>query len=135
MAKGSISEILNSPGKYSKQACAKMFISRQTFEGFKISVNSVVEVTKFLLGEGFEFVLTERFCQDLLEEYFGNQRARGRRSNNPTANEFAYNDLSIATQRGIAPVIKGNVAGRHAGRKSKWFVVEDEPLRKRKSKS
>ena len=125
----------NRPGKYSKQARAKMYISRQTFEGFKISVNSVVEVTKFLLGEGFEFVLTERFCQDLLEEYFGNQRARGRQSNNPTANEFVYNDLSIATQCGIAPIIKGNVAGRHAGRKSKWFVVEDEPLPKRKSKS
>ena len=40
-------------------------------------------ILKFLLGEGMEYVLTERFCQDTLEEYFGNQRKLGRRSDNP----------------------------------------------------
>ena len=31
-------------------------------QGLKMSVRSLIAVTKFLLEEGFEFVLTERFC-------------------------------------------------------------------------
>lgn len=45
--------------------------------------------------------------QDVLEEYFGYQRASGRRSDNPTAYEFGYNDITINMQRTIKP--KGNV--------------------------
>jgi hypothetical protein len=52
-----------------------MFLSVQTFAGLKMTVNSVVARTRFLLSEGFELVLTERFCQDDVEEYFGYQRA------------------------------------------------------------
>lgn len=59
-----------------------------TYEGFQISVHSAVEVTRFLLQEGFEFVLTERFCQDPVEEYFGGQRKLSRRSDNPDIKTF-----------------------------------------------
>ena len=55
------------------------FVSWQTFEGLQISAHSPVEVVKFLLNEGMEYVLTEGFCQDPVEEYFGYQRALGRR--------------------------------------------------------
>ena len=58
-------------------AQSKMFIFWQTFEGFKITTNAIVEVTKFLLSEGVEFVLTERFCQNEIEKCFGNQRQLG----------------------------------------------------------
>lgn len=51
----------------------KMFLSNQTYEGFKISVNSHVEAIKFLLSEGFSYVLTERLMQDVIEDYFGHQ--------------------------------------------------------------
>ena len=61
-----------------------MFISRQTDEGIKITCYSVIEATKYLLKKGLQFVLTERFCQDVLEENFERQRAIGRRNNNPT---------------------------------------------------
>ena len=84
-----------------------------------MTVKSAIAITKFLLSEGFEFVLTERFCQDDVEEYFGYQRAQGR-SDNPSAIEFGYNDLRIATLRDVAPQsIEGNVSGRHSGKKSK----------------
>ena len=56
---------------------------------------------------------------------------RGGYGDNPTVQSFGYNDLTIATQRSIAPVIRGNVAGRHTGESSKWFVVSEEPLPKR----
>lgn len=47
------------PGKFSQNARAHMFLSWQTYEGLKITVNSVIEATKFLLQEGMDFVLTE----------------------------------------------------------------------------
>ena len=75
--------IQNRPGNYTQNDRARMFLSWQTHEGFEITVHSAIECTKFLLQEGMEFVLTERFCQDPVEEYFGNQRKLGRRSDNP----------------------------------------------------
>ena len=59
----------NRQGNFDQSARSKMFISWQTHEGFKVTVHSVIEATKLLLQEGVEFVLTERFCQDSVEEY------------------------------------------------------------------
>ena len=127
------SSTLTRPGKYSAEERGKMFLSPQTYNGLKISVLSHVEAIKFLLEQGFQYVLTERFMQDVLEDYFGHQRARGCRSDNPTAQQFGYNDLTIATQRDIAPVIRGNVGGRYEVRK--WQTVSDEPVKKRQKKA
>lgn len=88
-----------------------MFISWQTYKGFKITVNSAIEATKFLLQEGMEFVLTERFCQDTIEEYFGNQRKLGRRNDNPDIRSFGYNSNTIRIQRTVSCQI-GNKRGR-----------------------
>ena len=60
-------------GSFTPDQRAKMLLSIQTYKGLQITVKSVVQLTKFLLGEGFEGVLTERFCQDDVEEYFGYQ--------------------------------------------------------------
>ena len=68
--------------------------------------------------------------QDVLEDYFGHQRAKGGRSDNLTAQQFGYNDLAIAAQRDIAPVIRGNVGGRYG--KQKWYQVSKERVKKRK---
>ena len=43
---------------------------------------------------------------------------------------FGYNDLTIAAQRDIAPVIRGNTGGRYE--KVKWHNVSNEPVHKRK---
>ena len=119
-------------GEFTDDARGKMFLSMQTYEGLKISVRSHVEAIKFLLENGFKYVLSERFMQDVLEDYFGHQRSKGRRADNPSAYEFGYNDLTIAAQRDIAPVVRGNVGGRYE--KKKWFAVSDEPVQKRKKK-
>ena len=120
---------LNRPGNFSPAARQKMFLSQQTYEGLKISAYSHVEAIQFLLSEGFQYVLSERFMQDVLEDYFGHQRSKGGRSDNPTAQQFGYNDLTIAAQRDIAPVIRGNVGGRYE--KKKWFQISEEPVKKR----
>ena len=123
---------LHRPGQFSADERGKMFLSLQTYEGVQISVYAHVEAIQFLLKEGFQYVLTERFMQDILEDYFGHQRAKGGRSDNPTAHEFGYNDLTIAAQRDIAPVIRGNVGGRYQVKK--WQEVSDEPVKKRVKK-
>ena len=121
---------LDRPGSFSADERGKMFLSQQTYEGLKIAVHSHIEAIQFLPKEGFQYVLSERFMQDVLEDYFGHQRSKGGRSDNPTAQQFGYNDLTIAAQRDIAPVIRGNVDGRYE--KKKWVKVSDEPVHKRK---
>ena len=80
-------------------------------------------------------MLTKRFCQDDVKEYFGYQRAQGRRSDNPTAADYGYKDLKIATLRDIAPQsIEGNVSERHSSKRVKWCNVSEEPLPKKKKK-
>ena len=109
-----------------------MFISWQTYEGLQISVYSPIEATKFLLTEGFEFVLTERFCQDVLEEYFGRQRSLGRRNDNLTLKEFGYNDNTLRIQCSCEAVM-GNTRGRNPSkRKKSWYIVDNTKLKKRK---
>jgi hypothetical protein len=66
--------------------------------------------------------------EDVIEDYFGHQRAKGGCSDNPTAEEFGYNDLTIAAQRDIAPVLRGNVGGRYG--KQRWYQVSEEPVKK-----
>jgi len=79
LAKESILAFLNSwkesvekrSGHFTANDREKMFLSHQTYEGLVITVNSVIEATQFLLESGMPFVLTEKFNQDVLEEYFG----------------------------------------------------------------
>ena len=89
-----------------------MLISRQTHDGIQITCFSVNEATKYLLKEGFQFVLTERFCQDVLEEYFGLQRSIGRRNGNPTVFQFGYIDNIIRMQR-LVINFTGNTRGKY----------------------
>ena len=117
-------------GNFTRNARAKMFLSWQTHEGFEITVNAVIEVCKFLLQEGMEYVLTERFCQDPVEEYFGSQRKLGRRSDNPDIRTFGYNDNTIRIQRTISSQ-SGNTRGRRDKRRS-WEQVTDVPIPSRK---
>ena len=78
----------NRPGNFSQNARAHMFLSWQTYKGFQLTVQSTIESTKFLLQEGMEYVLTERFSQDPAEELFGKQRQLGRRSDNPDISQL-----------------------------------------------
>ena len=75
------------------------------------TVYSFKEVVRYLLENGVAYVLSERFCQDDLENYFGRQRAIGRRRNNPS----------------VRP-IQGNVQASVG----KFNVIDDTPLPKRR---
>ena len=52
---------------------------------FSNTVHSFVEVATQLLGvPGAMYLLSERFCQDPLEAFFGKQRYKGGRNDNPS---------------------------------------------------
>lgn len=51
----------------------KMFHHPKPYEGLKISVYSHTGIVTFLLAQGFQYVLRERFMQDILEDCFGHQ--------------------------------------------------------------
>ena len=82
-------------GNFSQNARDRMFLSWQTFEGLQITVYSITECVKYLLNSGLKFVLTEKFNQDVVEEYFGRQRGFGRQNDNPTLLKFGYNANTI----------------------------------------
>ena len=53
-------------------------------------------------------MLTERFCEDLLENWFGRQRSLGSRKDNQSVAHFGYN--SNITIMLFKPIAHGNVA-------------------------
>ena len=95
---------------YIGNAKSKMFISQQSYECLQITVLSFKEVCIFLLQQGIPYILSERFCQDDLENFFGKQRAIGCRSDNLAVHEFRYIDNTVKNQFLVRP-IRGNVQG------------------------
>ena len=120
----------NRAGNYTPNARSKMFISWHTYKGLQITSLAAIEATKFLLTKGVEYVLTERFCQDPVEEYFGNQRKLGRRSDNPDMFTFGYNTNTLQIQREVS-LTSGNTRGRKDKGKA-WENVSEDAVPKRK---
>ena len=96
---------------------------------------SFVEMTKYLLSQsedGDFFVLSERVSQDPLENYFGQQRARGGRNENPSIQQCVHNAAALRIQKSMAlDPVRGNCS-----RKRRLFPDDPEidvtPLPKRK---
>ena len=123
-------------GNFLKKDRSNMFISHQTYEGLLITVHSVIETVRYLLKvPGVEFVLTERFNQDVLEENFGRHRSIGRRNENPSLYQFGYDSNTTRMQRSIAPVTGNTKGGHKQKRHVSWSIVDDAPLPKRNTKS
>ena len=115
------------PGNFTQNAKSRMFISWQTYEGIQVTVHSLKEVVKYLLENGVKYVLSERFCQDDLEDYFGRQRAFERRKDNPTVRDVGYNDNTIKSQFSVRPI-----ASNVQGIVGKFNQIDDTPLPKRR---
>ena len=88
---------------YTDNTKSKMSVLWQSYEGLQITVLSFKEACKFLLQQGIPYILSERFCQDDLENYFG-KRVIGRRSDNLTVHDFGYNDNTIKNQFSTRPI-------------------------------
>ena len=65
------------------------------------AVKSFTELVQFIFKiPGVKFFLSERICQDPLENFFGCQRQRGRTDENPNVQQFCKNsqDYVLSTQ-------------------------------------
>jgi hypothetical protein len=99
----------NRPGNFSKSQRAKMQLSYQTLEGLEMTVRSVTACIRYCLRQGMEFVLTERFNQDPIEQHFGMHRTVNGCNTNPSLEKFNHTMVRLRTvgSQAIAP-IRGN---------------------------
>ncbi|XP_050399250.1 uncharacterized protein LOC126816608 isoform X3 [Patella vulgata] len=109
---------------------SKMFISAQTYKGLFVTINSVVEATKYLLSCGVKEVYTNSFCQDPLESHFGNHRGLARRNDNPTLYAFGYQENKIRLQRNLSILFQSNKG--NIEKESGSIKINAQPLKKRK---
>ena len=131
-----------------------MLLSRETVEGLYITgkctrifflctvkwlmflVKSFVELSRKLPANPElkgKYILSDNFCQDLLENYFGQQRSCGGWSQNPTISACISSAQSIRVQGSQAMVpVRGNSSRKRRILKDKNDVIDSTPLQKRK---
>ena len=109
----------NGDGDFTQNASSRMCISWQTIEGFKITTFGIIEAVKSLLSQGMEYVLTEKVCQDPIEEHFEGQQKMGLRSDNPDMYMFGYNNNVLHVQRNLG-ASSGSTRERHGNSKRKF---------------
>ena len=98
------------------------------------AVKSFVEVTHYLLklpNTGPKYVLSDKFSQDCLENYFGKLRSKGGWCDNPTVKACLDSAQSLRVQGSMSmEPIRGN-----SSRKRHLFhgeeVINDKPLSKK----
>ena len=94
-------------------------------------VTSFLEVGPILLtNKDVKFLLTERFSQDPVESYFGDQRSRDHRNTNPNAPQFSTTANILRVSSGLSRKERGNVRGRERD----TAATSTSALRKRKQK-
>ena len=120
----------------------KLCISRETLEGLRMTglctgfvkvwplsiiffnvVMSMVELIPFPLRiKGVKYVLTEKFCQDPLESFFGKQRMHGGANDNPTVATLLKNTVSLRLQGSVAlKPVRGNCRRGKGKRNHCWW--------------
>ena len=72
----------------------------------------MIETTRFVLGAGIIFFLSEKVNQDCTEEHFGRHCRCGGTNTNPTLHQIGYQENKLCIQRSAAPVT-GNTSGCH----------------------
>ena len=98
--------------------------------------NSFVELVQYIFTiPDVKSFLSQRICQDALEQFFGCQRQRGGMHDNPNASEFMKNTQALRVVNSIAKLPKrGNCRG---GKQDTDITVGQEnsmPLPKRPRK-
>lgn len=118
------------PGNFTAAERAKMFLTHQTYKGLVMTIRSFKEVCHYLLDNGVQFVLSNRFCQDPLEAHFGRHRSVNQRSENPNIHCFGYQENKFRLQRDLQMQIqpKGNVRKR----RDVPVNISNSPVKKQK---
>ena len=93
-------------------------------------------MTQYLLsqpGSNDLFLLSERISQDPFENYFGKQRARGGRCDNPTIQECLKSAVAIRAQRSLdLDRVQGNCRRKRHAVDGEHPDLDSTPLPKRR---
>lgn len=96
------------------------------------TVHSFCELGPKLLGTyGFKYLLSEVFSQDPLEAYFSRQRHKGGSCDNPSAQQFFFNTVSLVQQGEVYRDLK--TMNVKTATTATDFSSCDKPLPKRRS--
>lgn len=100
---------------------------------FHNAVLSFVELVEFIftIPGVTVFFLSNRICQDPLENFFGQQRQRGRVNENPNVLEFVKNTQALRVVNSSCATARGNCRGKRK-RKAPFEVAL--PKREKKKK-
>jgi hypothetical protein len=99
------------------------------------AVRSYIELVEYLFTiPGITVFMSNRLCQDPLENFFGQQRQRGRVNENPCVAEFLKNTQALRVINSTCSTIRGNCRGANANKNSHGIEAENTPLAKRKAK-
>lgn len=98
------------------------------------SVHAFHDLAKQLLSEdGVDYVSSDKFNQDPLEEHFGKQRSRGGSNENPSLKEYMDNERKLLVAKSeMIRVMRGNTRGRQE--EQTIDITDDRLLPKRKKK-
>ncbi|KAH6945573.1 hypothetical protein HPB50_009092 [Hyalomma asiaticum] len=102
-------DILDLTERNHVQKGTAMFASQVTMESLRVTLTSILDLTKDLLAKGARYVLTGKLNQDPLERFFGITRSFGGDEDHPTILSFShiYRLLSLYTP--VKASITGNV--------------------------
>lgn len=108
----------------------KLCLSQETLEGLRITVNSFIELVRYLLKQPHvQYVLSAKLSQDCVESFFGKQRMRGGYCENPTVSTFINGTQSLRVQSSTAiQPHKGNCKRQIRDD----MCIDQRPLPKRK---
>lgn len=95
-------EVNNLPG-FTKEQKAAMLLSPQSQRGIEMTIRGFKGALSFLFSEGVQtkFVMARVFCQDILEQYFSQQRGACGGNRNPDKLKFMENMNALHLQRHI----------------------------------
>ncbi|KAE9523024.1 hypothetical protein AGLY_016655 [Aphis glycines] len=92
-----------------KKIDPKDFFTMTTAQGLRVTIQSTIDLSKYLLEEGgFEYVLTGKMCQDPLEKFFGIIRQSTDPNDHPTTPTFLHLYKMLSIYSVLKPPKHGN---------------------------
>ena len=92
-------------------------------------------VTHLFTVPGVTSFLSDHLCQDILENFFGQQRQHGRVNENPTVNDFIKGTQVLQVVNGLCKDVKGNSRASSSKPKQDELASLSQPLPKRRKVS
>ena len=104
---------------------------------FRCLVCSFVDLVEYIFTiPGVTVFLSNRICQDPLENFFGQVRQKGRVNENPSVSEVLKSTQAIRVVNNDCAAVKGNCRGRTKKntRGNEFLEIDNAQLKKRKTK-